>query len=239
MLWLFDIDGTLISSGEAGTRSLNRAFHTLFGVKDAFRGIKMAGKTDIQIMKEGLVAHGIPPTQDNLDAMVQMYLRYLQSEIENPWRRLMPGVREFLEHLTEKGHPTGLLTGNLQDGARIKLSPFGLNPYFPTGAFGSDHEERDALLTIALRRSAPLLDHSDGDLTPQRCIVVGDTPRDVRCAKVHGAWSLGVCTGPYDRESLLRAGADLVVEDLSEMEVVLEFVEEISADVRGRICNTG
>jgi phosphoglycolate phosphatase-like HAD superfamily hydrolase len=226
MLVLFDIDGTLISSGEAGTRSLNRAFYTLFGIKDAFREISMAGKTDIQIMKEGLRFHGIPITEENLNAVVQSYLQFLETEIENPWKRMMPGVIDILEYLKENECHLGLLTGNLERGARIKLHPFGLNPYFPTGAFGSDHEDRNMLLPIALKRFS-----SNGvSFSPEKCIIVGDTPRDVQCAKVHGARCIGVCTGPYDAYTLQKAGADLVVPTLTEMQRLKEYLNYLKGD---------
>jgi phosphoglycolate phosphatase-like HAD superfamily hydrolase len=226
MLILFDIDGTLISSGEAGTRSLNKAFFTLFGIKDAFRGISMAGKTDIQIMKEGLKVHGIPVTEENLNAMVQSYLHFLEEEIENPWKKMMPGVGDFLEYLRERAYHLGLLTGNLEKGARIKLNPFGLNPYFPTGAFGSDHEDRNMLLPIALERFS----NNGVSFTPERCVIVGDTPRDVECAKVHGARCIGVCTGPYDADTLQKAGADLVVPTLTEIQSLEEYLNYLRGE---------
>jgi|Deesub1362A_J573_1020465.scaffolds.fasta_scaffold00230_47 phosphoglycolate phosphatase-like HAD superfamily hydrolase len=220
-LVLFDIDETLIDSGRAGTRALNRAFLDLFGIKDAFKDIRMAGMTDIQIMKEGLRVHGLSSMDGEVDAIVRRYLRFLSEEIENPWRRVKPGVFEFLEALKEEGIPFGLLTGNLEEGARIKLRPFGLDAYFPAGAFGSDDEDRDRLLPIAIRRFSTL----GVDVSPEDCIIIGDTPRDVRCAKAHGARCIAVATGPYSRDSLTEAGADLVVDTLNEREVCLDFIK--------------
>lgn len=223
MLILFDIDGTLVSSGEAGTRSLNRAFEELFGIPHAFRDIKMAGKTDPQIMREAMQLHGIAPTEENLKNMIEAYIRYLRVEIENPWRKLFPGVKEALEHLKNRNHHMGLLTGNLQEGARIKLSPFGLNPYFPTGAFGSDHEDRNQLLPIAIERFS-----SNGvRFTPEQTIVIGDTPRDIQCAHVHGAYAVAVATGPYSADELSANGADLVLGTLEEIDRLERFLQEI------------
>jgi len=222
MLLLFDIDGTLISSGEAGTRALNRAFEELFGIKDAFRSIKMAGKTDPQIMKEAMQLYGVPCTETNLQAMIRGYLKHLRREINNPYRRVMPGIHEALDVLHRQYH-LGLLTGNLQEGARIKLSPFGLNKYFPTGAFGSDHEDRNKLLPIALERCS-----SNGKrFTPHRTVVIGDTPRDVECAKIHGAYVVAVATGPYTMEELKQAGAHLVLPTLQNLRILEEFLRSL------------
>ncbi len=223
-LVLFDIDETLIDSGKAGTRALNRAFFELFGIRDAFRDIKMAGMTDIQIMKEGLRVHGLSGLNGEVDAMVRKYLQFLAEEIENPWRKVKPGVFEILGALKEESIPFGLLTGNLEEGAKIKLRPFGLDNCFPAGAFGSDHEDRDRLLPIAIMRFSCL-----GVNAPvERCIIIGDTPRDVKCAKTHGARCIAVATGPYSRESLMDAGADLVVDTLSETDACLSFIKSIT-----------
>jgi phosphoglycolate phosphatase-like HAD superfamily hydrolase len=220
-LLLFDIDGTLIDSGEAGTRSLNLAFEKLFSVGNAFHGISMAGKTDTQIMKEGLMKHGIS-FNSNLDSVINTYLMHLQKEINNERRHIKPGIYELLGRLSLlKDVKLGLLTGNLEPGARIKLQPFKLNNYFPTGAFGSDDEDRDRLLPIAIKRFEKICQRKI-DIT--ECIVIGDTPRDVNCAKINGAMCIGVATGPYSIAELVRAGADYVFRDLSDHCNFLQFL---------------
>lgn len=213
---LFDIDGTLLDSGEAGTRSLNLAFEELFSIPDAFQGISMAGKTDIQILREGLSRHGLGSENGNIGRLSELYIRHLLVQIENPRRQLKPSIMESLDALSAReGVYLGLLTGNIEAGARIKLSPFGLNRYFPLGAFGDDHEDRNRLLPIAVERFrgmyGPGLGYGD-------CIVIGDTPRDVECAKVHGARAVAVATGPYSYESLAQSGADTVLQDLSSLD---------------------
>jgi len=210
-LFLFDIDGTLITTGGAGTRSMNLAFEELFGIENAFRDISMAGKTDLQIMKEGLSKHGISFNSGNLERMRDGYLRFLRREIENPDRGLMPGIEEFLQYLKDNDVATGLLTGNLEEGARIKLDACGIFDYFIDGAFGSDHEDRDRLLPIAIEKFG-----SRGmNFRPEQCIIIGDMPRDVRCARVHGAVCIAVATGPYSREALEKTDADAVVKTLN------------------------
>ncbi len=221
MLLLFDIDGTLLESGEAGTRALNRAFEEVFSITDAFKGIKMAGKTDLQIVKEALRRHGIDSSDGALTALLERYVDILKREINNPRKRLKPGVREFLELLSQRGLVAGLLTGNLRAGAEIKLGAFQLNRYFIDGAFGSDHEDRNRLLPIAIERFRK----RGYSFSPEQCIVIGDTPRDVECAKIHGARCVAVCTGPYSYGELLQTEADMVVETLKEAERVMSFIE--------------
>jgi phosphoglycolate phosphatase-like HAD superfamily hydrolase len=114
----------------------------------------------------------------------------------------------------------GLLTGNLEKGARIKLEPFRLNEYFPAGAFGSDNEDRNTLLPIAVQRFEEILQDS---IEINTCIIVGDTPRDVECAHIFGAQCIGVATGPYSYEDLQDAGADLVVQDLADHSPFFRF----------------
>ncbi|HAM51829.1 MAG TPA: hydrolase [Nitrospiraceae bacterium] len=214
-LFLFDIDGTLLDSGEAGTRSLNLAFEELFSIQDAFKEVRMAGKTDIQIMKEALRKHGLDSEDGNIGPICKRYIKHLLKEIENPGRRVKRGVKESLKMLSDTDNiHLGLLTGNIEAGARIKLSPFSLNSYFPFGAFGNDDEDRNRLLPIAVDRfrclSNKAIDYGD-------CFVVGDTPRDVECAKIHGAHAIAVATGPYPYESLVQSGADMVLRDMTEM----------------------
>lgn len=219
-LILFDIDDTLMSAGGAGTRSMNLAFHALFGIKDAFKGIPMAGRTDPQIMKEGLKFHGLPYMDGNVGKMKEVYLKFLEHEINNPLRHLKPGIKETLSLLHDMDMVIGLLTGNLEKGAEIKLGAFGLNDYFLDGAFGSDDEDRDKLLPIAIGKFA----QKGFWFYPKDCIVVGDTPRDVQCAKIHGACCIAVATGPYSKENLLNTDADIVIDSLAKTGEYMNFI---------------
>jgi len=219
-LILFDIDGTLITAGGAGTRSMNFAFRELFGIDEAFRDIPMAGKTDIQIMKEGLKTHGLPHWDGNVERMAKKYIDFLKVEINNPDRRLKPGVQNALVRLKRMDMPMGLLTGNLRDGALIKLGACGIDHYFVDGAFGSDHEDRDRLLPVALRNFAGRGYH----FLPEQSVVIGDTPRDVQCAKIHGAFCIAVATGPYSRGELLSTEADVVIDSLDETDAYMDLL---------------
>lgn len=220
-LILFDIDGTLISAGGAGTRSLNKAFEEVLGIKDAFKNFEMAGKTDVQIIKEGLILKGIEPSTHLINDLIGSYLKNLSIEINNNSKHLKPGVKEFIEFIHyELKYPMGLLTGNLEKGARIKLEPFGLNYFFPIGAFGSDHEDRNQLLPIAVRR---FFERFNNSIDFHQCVVIGDTPRDVACAKPYGAKVIAVATGPYSIEQLRTTDADIVVETLSEIDKIISI----------------
>lgn len=219
-LVLFDIDGTLISAGGAGTRSMNLAFHALFGIKDAFKDIPMAGRTDPQIMKDGLKAHNLPYMDGNVGKMEARYLDFLEQKINNSLRHLKPGIKGALSVLHEMNLAIGLLTGNLEKGAKIKLNAFGLNDYFIDGAFGSDDEDRDKLLPVAIGKFA----QKGLEFAPEDCIIVGDTPSDVQCARVHGAHCIAVATGPYSKESLDNTAADIVIDSLAETDKYINFI---------------
>lgn len=216
-LILFDIDGTLIDSGGAGTRSLDLALGELFSIDEAFEGISMAGKTDTQIIREGLSKHRIP-ADGNVENVIRSYLKHLRNEINNERKHVKPGIYETLNRLMPmQDMGLGLLTGNLEQGARIKLHPFGLNEYFPSGAFGSDDEDRNNLLPIAVSRFEGLFQRK---IEIDNCVIVGDTPRDVECAHIYGAMCIGVATGPYSFNDLIEVGADYVLEDLSDYKEV-------------------
>lgn len=220
-LILFDIDGTLISSGGAGVRSLNSCFQEIFGIPGAFSDISMAGKTDLQIIREALFRHAIHSGNGMIPLVARCYLKNLRREIANaPSKHMKPGVLALLERLRENDGScsTGLLTGNIHLGARIKLDAFGINEYFSFGAFGDDNEDTDSLLPYALQRFAAFKGMS---VEARDCIVIGDTPLDVRCARSHGARSVAVATGPYTTEALSRAGADVVLTDLADTDGVM------------------
>jgi len=219
-LILFDIDGTLIDSGGAGTRSLDLALKELFSIDKAFEGISMAGKTDTQIIREGLSKHRIPE-DGSVENVIRSYLKHLKNEINNKRKHVKPGIYETLDKLMPlQDTGLGLLTGNLEQGARIKLRPFGLNEYFPSGAFGSDDEDRNNLLPIAVNRFEGL---SRVKIEIHDCVIVGDTPRDVECAHIYGAICIAVATGPYAADDLIKAGADYVLEDLSDYQTVRQL----------------
>lgn len=220
-LLLFDIDGTLIGSGGAGTRSLNLAFEELFSIREGFAGVSMAGKTDLQILREACAVHGIPTGNGVLPTVLSRYVQHLRTEIRRGGVHAKVGVTRVLEALSKRTDcHVGLLTGNIEEGAMIKLDAVGLSRYFRGGAFGNDDEDRNRLLPVAVRKFEALLGER---FSYGRCVVVGDTPRDVACTKPYGAISVAVATGPFSHEELLKAGADLVLPDLAQTDAFVDF----------------
>jgi phosphoglycolate phosphatase len=219
---LFDIDGTLVTLDGASSRSLNRAMEDLLGIPEGFRDIHFAGKTDFQIIREGLRKFDLPDGDDLLHSLLDSYLDNLRLEVASGRGWVNEGVRPLLETLHElTGVYLGLLTGNVEAGARLKLNTFSLNRFFPVGAFGDDSEDRNLLLPFAVKR---LLDSHSISLSYEHCVVVGDTPSDVLCAQIHGASSIAVATGTHSLEQLRKTSADLVLSDLSNTEQIVEWI---------------
>ena len=224
-LVLFDIDGTLVLTGGAGGRAMARAFTDLFGLEHGVPSISMAGRTDAWIVAQIAAQHGVPYDREMLSRFHDAYIGYLVDEIHNPGpqKGVLPGVRPVLEALIghEDAH-LGLLTGNFERGARIKLEYFDLWRYFASGAFGDSAHDRNSLLAEALARvkasGGPAVEPSD-------VVVVGDTPLDVAVAVAAGARSLAVATGSYDVAALRASGADVVLENLSDVKAVLDALE--------------
>lgn len=214
---LFDIDGTLVLTGGAGKRALNRACEDLIGHRDALDGIPVAGRTDWIILADTLSRVGHQLDRSLFHALRARYLTYLREEIEQPGhgvRGLMPGVRELLDRLHARDDVfLGLLTGNFEEGARIKLEHFDLWKYFRCGAFGDDAADRNALVPFALTRvrACGLTAATERDV-----FVIGDTPHDVACALAVGATPVAVATGSYTVAELQASGAGIVLRDLRE-----------------------
>jgi phosphoglycolate phosphatase len=223
-LILFDIDGTLVLTGGAGGRAMSFAFQEIFGVRDALNGIAMAGRTDPWILADALTAHHIASEPKALVRFRESYLRHLTIELDKPGARkgLMPGVRELLDVLHRRDDVyVALLTGNYEEGARIKLEYFDLWRYFPCGAFGDDAPQRDGLVSKALERIAA----SGGpSFSAADAVVIGDTPLGVACAAFCGARSIAVATGSHSIEQLRAAGADIVFQDLSNTHEVVAAI---------------
>jgi phosphoglycolate phosphatase-like HAD superfamily hydrolase len=225
-LILFDIDGTLIDSGGAGIRALNLAFEEMTGRTEGLAGIDCAGKTDLSIIREALGRAGIDIRDGEILRFAEKYVRHLETTIHQAQGHLKPGVVELLELLAnDSDMGLGLLTGNLHRGARIKLGRYGVDSYFPVGAFGDDAEDRDLLLPIAAER---YIKHSGISVEYTDCVVIGDTPRDVSCAVAFGAPCIAVATGTYSFDSLTQTDAALVLPDLSDGELVMNWIREYS-----------
>jgi phosphoglycolate phosphatase-like HAD superfamily hydrolase len=225
-LILFDIDGTLVLTGGAGLRAMNRACADLVGHDAALHGITLAGRTDWIILDDVLRKHGRQLDEALLAELRAGYLCHLREEIEHPGhgvKAAMPGVHALLDALTVRDDlALGLLTGNFAEGARIKLEHFDLWKYFAFGAFGDDAADRNALVPVAVERARA---RGVGGVTPADVLVVGDTPHDVACALAVGALPVGVATGGFSVDQLRASGAEIVFEDLSDREAFLKLLE--------------
>jgi phosphoglycolate phosphatase-like HAD superfamily hydrolase len=225
-LLLFDVDGTLVDTAGAGRRAMVQAFEQVFdiaGVDTRMRGVSFAGMTDSSIMPALAQAAGIG--DDGLRArgrrLETAYLQALQAEMAraDERRRVLPGIRRLLDAVAPREDARlGLLTGNLENGARIKLEPFGLNAFFPAGGFGSDHPDRREVARIAHRRTCQ---HFGLDFPPECVVVIGDTVYDVDCARHNGFRSLAVACGWGAREELAAAAPDALLDDLSNLPAAL------------------
>lgn len=214
-LVLFDIDGTLIRSGRAGVRGMNAAFERLYGRPAALDGISLAGRTDRAIVTDVLRAIGRDATPEAILELRTAYLQHLAEEIVKPVpdSNVLPGVWPLLDALRADGESViGLLTGNFEGGAAIKLGHFDLWTRFAFGAYGDEHADRRALVPVAMAAAA----RAGLNIPLSQVIVIGDTPLDVDCAQVHGARSIAVATGPFSVQQLETARPDLVVETLED-----------------------
>jgi phosphoglycolate phosphatase len=226
-LILFDIDGTLVLTGGAGGRAMSLAFEEIFGIRDAFRGVPLAGRTDAWILRDGAAAHGISPDSPALLRFRDAYLRHLVVELEKPGPRkgIMPGIRRLLDALSARDDIyLALLTGNYEEGARIKLEYFDLWRYFRCGAFGDEAPHRNGLVKKAVERVAAC---GGPTIAAARTVVIGDTPLDVAGAVFSGARSLAVATGSHTVDQLRASGADVVMQDLGDTEQVLRVIADL------------
>ena len=222
---LLDIDGTLIRTGRAGSRAMSRAFEDLFGIAGAFDGIEMAGRTDKWILDDAASRAGVDLSGGNYDRFRDRYVSRLMETLRepSPGKGVLPGVRRLLGMLDTRDNVfSALLTGNCEDGARIKLQHFDIWKFFRCGAYGDDVIDRNQLFDIAVRRAeacgAPRVQAAD-------VVVVGDTVLDVACAKAAGARSVAVATGPCDVETLRKSGADIVVKDLNDTDGLFRLID--------------
>ena len=225
-LVLFDIDGTILHTHGAGKRAIHRALTEVFGTTGP-EGHRFDGKTDRQIVRElmNLAGHGDSHIDANMDELLDRYVRYLREELAAADERphVYPGVPALLDALESRGDVLlGLLTGNLEEGARAKLESAGFAwERFHVSAFGSDAEHRPLLPAVAQARAEARLGRAlrGGDV-----VIIGDTPADVTCGNAIGARGIGVATGQYEEPELRAAGAVATFADLADTRAVIDAI---------------
>lgn len=229
-LVLFDIDGTLVDTAGAGRLGLEASFRSVFGLEDVagpVSRVRFHGKTDPTIIADIARAAGIDASEVEARyvALQTAYLEALREELSlfDPRRRVLPGVMPVLDLLAERPDVTlGVVTGNIEEGARAKLGAFDLNRYFVDGGYSSDHPERSEIARIAHQK----LSRRAGYRFPvDRVMVVGDTELDVGCAHANGFRAIAVASGAQTRDLLLAARPDALFADLTDAGAVLAAME--------------
>jgi phosphoglycolate phosphatase-like HAD superfamily hydrolase len=223
-LLLFDIDGTLLLTNGAGTRAANRAFENIYGISEAMTKIDAAGKTDPIILKE-IFKNELNRDYSHEEALelYKLYIPFLKEETGASETTVMPGIPKLLKNLSRRGDMVlGVATGNIEQGAWIKLKSAGLDHHFKFGGFGSDSHIREHLIIKAQERA---LDHVDNGTDIQKTFVIGDTPYDINHGRAAGAVTVGVATGSYSRAELEEHSPDHLFDDLNNLEIVLEIFE--------------
>lgn len=228
MLLLFDIDGTLLTTGGAGIHAMEAAGVELFGPGFSGRRVEYAGRLDPLIIDDLLVTNGLEVTEDRRAALKNGYRRHLPRILtERQAARTCPGVPTLIDRLAAEPEAIlALLTGNYEETGRIKLEASGLSPErFTVRVWGdaSPHHppRRDHLPPVGMRMARERHGrHRDG----WNVVVIGDTPHDIACARAHGLRSLGVGTGQYSVEALLASGADLAVPTLEDTERIVSWM---------------
>jgi len=221
-LVLFDIDGTLLVARGAGRRALAAALKDVYGTAGDIDGYDLRGQTDPRIVFDVMEGAGLEreAVRERLDDCFEAYARGLAAEIGDGDKVVtLPGIGDLVRRLHGDAEVLlGLLTGNIEAGARIKLGPTGLLPYFRLGAYGSDHLDRRQLPSLAARRAHALV---GVPFAPDRVLVIGDTPRDIECARHFGAVAVAVATGQYTREALEAERPNLLFSNFADVEDAL------------------
>jgi phosphoglycolate phosphatase len=223
-LLLFDIDGTMLQTGGAGRRAVERAVSERLNRPVDSSSLRYSGKTDPQILREVLLMEGMDEAGifAALPDLLKRYEEIMFEALRPEHVTLLPGVRELIENLHEE--PTvqlAVLTGNLESMARLKLEAVGMSGYFPFGAFGSDSPHRNDLPSIAIRRAR---EYTGRTFAGKNVIVIGDTEHDIHCGVSAGALCVGVCTGHYSREDLALHAPDVILDDLSDYNLFRAYV---------------
>jgi phosphoglycolate phosphatase-like HAD superfamily hydrolase len=217
-LFLFDIDGTLVLARGAGRAAIGRALQATYGTAGPIEAYDFRGKTDPRIVWDLMRAAGVPDAaiERGLTACFAAYLGELESVIGDGANVLvLPGVADVVRALAARDDAlVGLLTGNIEPGARVKLRSTGLWPYFRVGAFGSDDMDRRRLPGIACERARGV---AGREFPFERVTIIGDTPLDVDCARACGAVAVAVATGFHPHAELAACAPDHIFTDFSDV----------------------
>jgi phosphoglycolate phosphatase-like HAD superfamily hydrolase len=222
-LILFDIDGTLLSAGRAARESILAALRAVLGWEGTADGIDFSGKTDPQILRE-LVEEsvGADRLQAELAPVLDRYVQELRNRLHPEAVVPKPGIPELLERLAREPNVVlGLLTGNIERGARLKLDPPDFNRFFPFGAFGDDSADRYCLPAFAVARAR---ERTARDFAGESVVIIGDSVHDVGCGRPLGARTIAVATGPTSAETLAAERPHALFRDFSDVRAAAEAI---------------
>lgn len=222
-LLLWDIDGTLITTQRAGRRALTRTLKVIFSIDSDLAFLDMAGRTDPFIIQQIFKQFGITPTEKATHDFFEAYFGLLREELAASGGGTHPGILEALEAARQRSDISqGLLTGNLEQGAKIKLVQYDLWRYFEFGAFGNDGPTRNDLGPQALRRASKL---HGVTFALHNVFVIGDTPHDIACGKALGAKTIAVATGGATLEELQACQPTAALPDLSDLSAFFRVID--------------
>jgi phosphoglycolate phosphatase-like HAD superfamily hydrolase len=221
-LLLFDIDGTLVSTGGAGVRALKLVIEKRYGVQDDLHDVEIAGRTDSGIAASILKKYGASETNGNVSDFLDEYVGFLKQTVSTTAGQILPGMSEILNQMkTRPDRVLGLLTGNVKRGAELKLQHYGLWDFFEFGAFADDHHDRNQLGGFARARAEEKHGH---DFEASQIDVIGDTGHDVACGKAFGARTVAIATGSWSREQLAAHKPDFLFDDLANVGEVMRVL---------------
>ena len=217
-LFLFDIDCTLLTTDGAGRAALKTAGTDLFAIEEDLRTISVSGSTDTAIVQEILLHHSLEASTANVNRYLGGYLVWLKQHLASQSGAILPGAISLLDVLAQEEQGIGLLTGNVRRGAEIKLTAHGIWDRFSFGAFGDDDSDRNQLGPIAKRRAEAAL---NTEFPAHDIFVIGDTPKDIACARAFGAVAVAVATGRYSLANLSEHQPDHLCRDLADTKDLL------------------
>ena len=221
---LFDIDGTLIRTGGGGKHAMAHALARQFAVQNPDVEIDFAGRTDLSITHELFALNGIALSDDGVHAFLQAYQDSLESSLREQPGTILPGISALLHELSQRGDiHLGLLTGNIRNGAYIKLATHVIDRFFPFGGFGDHSLQRTGIAAEAMEAARSFVHPAPVD--PRKVLVIGDTLHDINCAKHVGAVSLAVATGTVLRDELASAHPDYLMDDLARLSEVMAIID--------------
>jgi phosphoglycolate phosphatase-like HAD superfamily hydrolase len=227
-LVLFDIDGTLVTDDGAAREAFAQGLADVYDFHGDVRRYDFSGRTDPQIARMILVDDGW--NESDVDSRLPLlWQHYLGGLARNaPGRvRALPGVQALLDAVRADDHRTlGLLTGNIEPGARLKLGAVGMNDYFPFGAFGSDSAAREDLPPIAVKRAATVSGHA---FSGSDVVIIGDSIYDVRCGVPHGATTIAIASGKTSAEKLRAENPDYFFDSAEELDAILNAIATLSS----------